>query len=123
MRHSLPQTIEHEIRHVGYRLVSTEQLRPNRWLLLLMDPTGATLALLVQMRSLISAADVQDLASIVQLRHIDRALLWAYGGRFSAEAYRTCMELAAGHIQLCTALPSATDQAHTDAERRATDQA
>jgi hypothetical protein len=91
MRSSLPQAITHEIRHAGYRLVSTEQLRPNRWLLLLKNPTGATHVVLVQIRSLANAADVQDLASIVQLRRIDRALLWMYGGRFSAEAYRTCM--------------------------------
>ena len=107
-----PQALRDEIRRAGYRLVLAEQLRSNRWLFLLTAPGGATIALVVQVRALVNASDVQDLAEMTQLRRLDRAILWAYGGQFSSAAYRTLMELAPGRIQLCTALPPAVDMVH-----------
>jgi hypothetical protein len=112
MSKHLPRALRDEVRRAGYRLLTTEQLRTNRWLLLLIAPGGTAIALLVQMRSLIHASDVLDLAEMIQLRRVDRAILWAYGGQFSAEAYRTLKEVASGRIQLCSALPPAVDTAH-----------
>jgi len=91
----------------GYQIAEAQQIRANRWVLLLKDAQGAALLVLVQARPLITAADVQDLAELVQLRHIARGLLWAYGGAFSPAAQRTLAELSASRLRLCTALPPA----------------
>jgi hypothetical protein len=107
-----PQALRDEIRRAGYRLVMAEQLRTNRRLFLLAASGGATIALFVQVRALVNASDVQDLAEMIHLRRIDRAILWAYGGQFSSAAYGTLMELAPGRIELCTALPPAVDMTH-----------
>jgi hypothetical protein len=115
MSKQLPHALRDEVRRAGYRLLTAEQLRANRWLLMLITPDGSTITLLVQMRSLIHASDVQDLAEMIQLRRVDRAILWAYGGQFSAEAYRTLQEVASGRIQLCSTLPPAIDAAHAAA--------
>jgi len=93
---------------VGYQIVATQQLRANRWLLMLSDATGATTLALIQARPLINAADVQDLAELTRLRRPARAILLAYGGAFSAAAQRTLAEMGDDRLRLCTTLPPAT---------------
>ena len=93
-------------RQAGYHVAGVEKLRPNRWLLTLTDAGGATIALLVQARPLVTAADVQDLAEIVRVRSLDRGILLAYSGHFSPNAQRTCTELDE-RLLLCTSLPPA----------------
>ncbi len=100
----------------GYQVVDAEQLRPNRWLLQLKDKSGNRIALLVQARPLISSADVQDLADVVRLHRLDSGILLAYGGSFSPAAQRTHLELTDGRLRLCTALPPAAKQEHTEAQ-------
>jgi hypothetical protein len=100
------QDLVHMARQAGYHVAAVEHLRPNRWLLTLTDATGATIALLVQARPLVSSADVQDLAEIVQVRSFTRGILLAYGGNFSGHALRTCTELD-DRLRLCTTLPLA----------------
>jgi hypothetical protein len=100
------QDLTHMARQAGYHVAAVEHLRPNRWLLTLTDTSGATIALLVQARPLVSSADVQDLAEIVQVRSFTRGILLAYGGSFSGNALRTCTELD-DQLQLCTSLPPA----------------
>lgn len=92
----------------GYQIVATQQLRSNRWLLMLSDTTGAATLTLIQARPLISAADVQDLAELTRLRRPDRGILLAYGGTFSPAAQRTLAELGDERLRLCTTLPLAT---------------
>ena len=91
----------------GYQIVATQQLRANRWLLMLSDRSGATTLALIQARPLISAADVQDLAELARLRRPARAVLLAYGGTFSPAAQRTLAELADDRLRLCITLPPA----------------
>jgi hypothetical protein len=79
----------HMARQAGYQVADAEQLRPNRWLLILADAVGRRLALLVQARPLISSADVLDLADIVRLRQLHSGVLLAYEGSFSPTAQRT----------------------------------
>lgn len=95
-----------EARTLGYQVVQHEQLRPNRWLLLLKDPNETQLLVLVQQRPLIASADVQDLAELLQLRRVERGYLVALGGAFSAFAQRTALEFGLGRITLCTQLPA-----------------
>jgi hypothetical protein len=99
----------------GYRTLDVEQLRPNRWLLLLMDGTNSRIAVLVQARPLVSSADVQDLADLVRLRRLDGGILLAYGGTFSPAAHRTHAELSDHRLRLCTALPPAAKPEHPEA--------
>jgi len=94
-------------RQAGYQIAEAQQIRANRWQLLLKDPSGAELLVLVQARPLITSADVQDLAELVQLRNIAHGVLWAYEGAFSPAAQRTLAELSASRLRLCTALPAA----------------
>jgi hypothetical protein len=91
----------------GYQISATQQLRSNRWLLMLSDAAGATTLALIQARPLISAADVQDLAELTRLRQPERAILLAYGGVFSSAAQCTLTEMGDERLRLCTALPSA----------------
>ena len=100
----------------GYQMIEAEQLRPNRWLLLLADAAGSRLAVLVQARPLVSSADVQDLADLVGLRRLDGGILLAHGGTFSSAAHRTHKELANHRLRLCTALPPAGRAEHSDAK-------
>jgi hypothetical protein len=94
-------------RQAGYGVSTVEQLRPNRWLLVLTDGNGAETLVLIQARPLISSVDVQDLADIVRLRRPVRGILLAHGGSFSPGAQRTLQELADDRLKLCTALPAA----------------
>src|SRR5262245_15375788 len=71
------QAVVQAARQAGYQVGLVEHLRANRWLLILTDPTGATVVLLVQVRPLIIAADVLDLAEIVRVRRPARGILWA----------------------------------------------
>lgn len=96
-----------QARQAGYQVSDAQQIRANRWVLLLEDAQGAELVVLVQARPLIASADVQDLAELVQLRHGASGLLWAYGGAFSPAAQRTMVELSSSRLRLCTALPPA----------------
>jgi hypothetical protein len=91
----------------GYLVLEAEQLRPNRWLLIVTDAAEKRFAVLVQARPLLSAADVQDLADTVRLRRLDGGILLAHGGVFSPAAQRTHQELADSCLRLCTALPPA----------------
>jgi len=94
-------------RQAGYQVVTIEQLRSNRWLLTLHDPTAGTVMLLVQSRALVSASDVQDLAELMRLRQPQRAILLAYTGTFTVAARQTATELADERVHLCTTLPAA----------------
>jgi hypothetical protein len=91
----------------GYQISAAQQLRSNRWLLMLTDATGATTLALIQARPLINAADVQDLAELARLRQPGRAVLLAYGGAFSPAAQRTLAEMGDERLRLCTTLPPA----------------
>lgn len=110
------RTLVQMARQAGYQVVEAEQLRPNRWLLLLADVTGHRLALLVQARPLISSADVQDLADIVRLRQLHSGILLAYEGSFSPAAQRTYQELADNRLRLCTTLPAASKPEHLETQ-------
>ena len=101
-------------RQAGYQVVQAEQLRPNRWLLILVDAVERRLAVLVQARPLISAADVLDLADIVRLRQLHSGVLLAYEGSFSPTAQSTHRELADSRLRLCTALPPASKSEHLE---------
>jgi hypothetical protein len=101
----------------GYQIIATQQLRSNRWLLMLSDASSTTTLVLIQARPLISAADVQDLAELTRLRQPGRAILLAYGGMFSSAAQRTLPEMGDDRLRLCTALPPA--QADPDDLRNA----
>ena len=101
----------------GYQIVATQQLRSNRWLLMLVDASGAKTLALIQARLLIGAADVQDLAELTRLRQPGRAILLAYGGTFSSAAQRTLAEMGDDRLRLCTTLPPA--QADPDDLRNA----
>lgn len=94
------------VRQAGYSVQTIEHLRTNRWLLIVRDAQIGVIALFVQSRALVTAADVQDLAEIVRVRGLQRGILLAYGGIFSATAQRTCTELD-HRLQLCTTLPPA----------------
>jgi len=91
----------------GYQIIATQQLRSNRWLLMLSDASGVTTLVLIQSRPLISAADVQDLAELARLRQPAHAILLAYGGSFSPAAQRTLAEMGDERLRLCTTLPPA----------------
>ena len=94
----------------GYQVVAVQQLRANRWLLVLSDDVGAATLTLIQARPLISAADVQDLAELVRLRRPSRGILLAYDGVFSPAAQRTLAEMGDERLRLCTTLPPAAKQ-------------
>jgi hypothetical protein len=94
-----------QARAAGYEVVRVEQPRSNRWVLTLRDDSGALALLMVQQRPLLSAADVQDLAELLECARASRGMLLALDGAFSPEARRTAVELRHRPIQLCTALP------------------
>jgi hypothetical protein len=96
-----------EARAAGYQIVGVEQLRANRLLMTLMDQAEAITIVMIQSRALIGAADVQDLAEIVCLRHPARAVLLAHSGVFSATAQQTFTELNEPRLRLSTTFPQA----------------
>ena len=104
------------VQQAGYQVIEAEQLRPNRWQLIVVDGAENRWALLVQARPLLSSADVQDLADTVRLRRLDGGILLAHGGVFSPAAQRTHQELADGRLRLCTALPLAAKPDHVEAK-------
>lgn len=95
-------------RRLGYQVITAEQLRATRCLLVLAEPSGQPFAVLVQRRALITAADVQDFAEILFLRRLTRGLLIAVDGVFSNEARRTAQELRHVSMTLATDLPPAS---------------
>lgn len=107
MAHTLTRDLTQLARSSGYQVVSIEQLRSNRWLLIIADATQQITLVLVQARPLVGASDVQDLAEIVRLRCPERGILLAHGGVFSVAAQQTLAELGDSRLRLCTALPPA----------------
>jgi hypothetical protein len=94
-------------KQAGYRVLAVEHPRSTRWLLTLSDTAGTSILLVVQARLLIIASDIQDLDDLVRVRRTQRGLFWAYSGAFSPGAHRTCVELGAARLSLCTTLPPA----------------
>ena len=94
-----------QARAAGYEVIEMEQMRPNRWLMMLREPGGETSITLVQQRSLVGATDVQDLADLLRLRQAKHGILLALDGRFSAIAHHTVRELRDIDILLCTTFP------------------
>jgi hypothetical protein len=99
------QLLAREVQQAGYQVLASEQVRPNRWLLQLLDGSGQAGLLLVQARPLVGAADVQDLAELVRLRRPRYGILLAYHGSFSPAAQLTHTELNDQRLRLCTTLP------------------
>ncbi len=114
MAKPVTRDLVHMARQAGYQVVQAEQLRPNRWLLTLVDAVGRHMAVLVQARPLISAADALDLADIVRLRQLHSGILLAHEGSFSPAAQLTYQELADSRLRLCTALPLALKSEHLE---------
>jgi hypothetical protein len=119
----MAQTLMRELtqiaRSAGYQVVSIEQLRSNRWLMILSDARQQITLVLAQARPLVGASDVQDLAEIVRLRQPERGILLAYGGVFSVVAQQTLAELRDSRLRLCTVLPPAVNPETDAAERTA----
>ena len=111
--HAKATELTRQARDAGYEVVQCEQLRANRWLLRLKDTTGELVLLMAQQRSLLTSADVQDLAELLYLYRCASGMLLAIDGTFSAEARRTATELRRGTIHLCT------DLVRTDAAQAA----
>jgi hypothetical protein len=101
------QSLARDAQQAGYQVIGAEQLRPNRWLLHVLDADGAATLLMVQARPMVGAADVQDLAELVRLRRIRYGVLLAHQGSFTPAAMRTLAELGDQRLRLCTALPAA----------------
>jgi hypothetical protein len=93
-------------RHAGYQVQSIEQLRPNRWLLMLTEPPDRQVVLFVQVRLLVSSGDIQDFAQLAGAPAQRRGILLAYQGTFTPDAPRTAVELSDAHLHFCTTLPS-----------------
>lgn len=105
--------LEHDVRAAGYRLLASEQLRANRWLLTARTPCGQSIAILVQARALIGEADAQDLAEFVRVRCLDQGILLAKDGKASPHALRALRELGSNYLQICTSLPTALPDSAT----------
>jgi hypothetical protein len=106
---TIPETgnvIQH-VQRAGYHILSIEHTRLGRWLFAVQCHHDAPILLLVQARSWIGSSDVQDLDEIVRVRRYSHGMLWAYDGRFTQAARRTCAELGAESLTLCTELPGA----------------
>lgn len=100
--------IEKEARTAGYHVVASDRLRANRWLLVVRNHLGQLLAVLVQSRSLISEADVQDLAEVVRLRRYHGGILLIQNAQVSPHAQRTLKEFSAQNLHICASIPAAT---------------
>jgi hypothetical protein len=103
----LPKTRElvQCVQRTGYTVITIEHPRSTRWLLTLQDSAGALVILIVQVRSLISSSDVQDLDELVRVRRSAQGFLWAYDGNFTSAAWRTRDELGKSHLILCSTWP------------------
>jgi hypothetical protein len=93
------------VQHTGYDVLTIEHPRNTRWLLTLQDSAGASIMLMVQVRSAICSSDVLDLAELVRVRRSAQGVLWAYNGDFTPAARRTRDELGEAHLTLCRAWP------------------
>jgi hypothetical protein len=91
----------------GYEVIGTDRPRPNRWILTLTAPDQPHICLLIQARPLVGAADVHDLAELINLRKATYGILLAYEGYFSPAAYQAHAERRDVRLLLCTSLPSA----------------
>jgi hypothetical protein len=49
-------------------VIAIEHPRSSRWLLTLRDSTGVSVILIVQVQSVISSSDMQDLAELLRVR-------------------------------------------------------
>src|SRR5215212_7953504 len=97
----------HLVREAGYAVDTVEHLRANRWLLTVTGTSrDAKILILIQERVLVTASDVQDLTSFIQVRHVRYGILLAINGTFSPNAHLTCIELH-DQLLLCTELPRA----------------
>jgi hypothetical protein len=95
------------VREAGYAVDTVEHLRACRWLLTVTSTRGgAKILILIEERVLVTASDVQDLASVAQVRNVQYGILLACNGSFSPTAHHTCTDLN-DHLLLCTALPHA----------------
>ena len=100
------------VREAGYTVESVEHLRAYRWLLTVTTPSaGAKRLIMIQERVLVSASDVQDLATFIQVRTVQYGILLAHKGTFSPIAYLTHTELN-DQLLLCTELPTADQFEH-----------
>jgi hypothetical protein len=105
MARPTPHELTHLARSAGYQMIELTQLRANRWLMLLLAPSGEQTLVMVQARPLVGATDVQDLAEVVRLRRPTHSILLALGGAFSVAAQQTVIELGEPKMRLCTVLP------------------
>jgi hypothetical protein len=93
------------VKRAGYDVIAIEHPRSTRWLLTLQDSTGTSVILIVQVRSVISSSDVQDLDELVRVRRSAQGVLWAYNGDFTPAARRTRDELGESRLTLCSEWP------------------
>jgi hypothetical protein len=93
------------VREAGYEVQQIEQLRSNRWLVHIRGTNGDTALVLAQQRTLITSADVQDLAELLHLQRIATGYLLALNGSFSSAARDTANELRQRRVILCHTLP------------------
>jgi hypothetical protein len=103
----LPETRELvlHVQRAGYNVIAIEHPQSSRWLLTLRDSAGASVILIVQVRSVISSSDMQDLDELVRVRRFAQGVLWAYDGGFTPAARRTRDELGESRLTLCREWP------------------
>lgn len=106
---AIPETgnVIQQIHRAGYQILSVEHTRAGRWLFTVQNHLSGPMLLIVQARSWVGSSDVQDLDEVLRVRRYTRGMLWAYDGRFTQAAWRTCAELGAESLTLCTELPAA----------------
>ena len=100
--------LERDARAAGYRILSTERLRANRWLLVADEGEGHQVAILLQLRSLIGESDVQDLADLVRVRRYHSGMLLVGEAAVSAHAERALLEIGDQRLRICATLPAPT---------------
>src|SRR3954469_23470404 len=82
------------VREAGYAVDTVEHLRACRWLLTVTStPGGAKILILVKEGVLVTTSDVQDLASVAQVRNVPYGILLACNGTFSPTAHHLCTDL------------------------------
>jgi hypothetical protein len=108
----LPETRElvQHVQRAGYAVIAIEHPRSSRWLFTLQDSAGASVILIVQVRSVICSSDVQDLDEMVRVRRFAQGVLWAYDGDFTPAARRTRDELSESCLTLCREWPASLCQ-------------